>query len=237
MRRRTKIKKFFANLFEASFLIGIFSLWVACESVGEIPLEFDDVEMVSNETYDIPLGEGLEWFVEDSLVAEVVGHTIYAKRCGHTYVHTSDYNYTFDLIVQPVTLFESPYINWGCSIDLLREQMEEADYKIMEESENLIIYAGKYKEEYSVYVFENGALDRVYIHLMYSKLTSYETFLDFFATKYDFRFFDEDSTALYFKTYDQKTGVGVAMVEDDGGFPFIEVSFFPLNLSHNNLDS
>ena len=178
------------------------SVFISCKEDKSEFLHFENVKMTVGDTYEIPDGENFTWECDDT-IAEIDGHKIFAKEVGYTQVYTNSKGfYSFDLYIFPVQLFEQPCMEWGATINTVKEYM--GDRNILLETDSCIVYDKSHKELWTCYEFKNGKLDYAEINIAMQDITMDE-YINFFNYEYYYQFINENKNIMYYVTKDHNT--------------------------------
>ena len=126
-------------------------------------------------------------------------------------------------------LFKEPCLQWGANKSTVKNFMK--DFSLAYEEDDGLSYHGKYKEESTIYYFEDGELSVSTVALLTSKV-SYNELMAFLKEKYDFIKHDNENDVDLFMTKDKKSGIGLTKTDGDS-----ENAYFVTYIDVNSPDN
>ena len=220
----SKVRLHFGKRYFLFFVIAaVFFVLSSCDKESEMvePDIPELLELIVGETYSIPNGAGYNWVVEDTSIAEVSNAVITAKSPGYTSVLAG--SYVFNLEVNPIKLYEEPYLVWGGTREAVKKHMK--NYELEYENEELLVYNGLDRETFIYYQFnsENGL---IYSWVILERANcTWNEFVQFMCWHYWYEFDDGEDT-LFFSTDDGKSVISASFTEMSG-VPVMDILYFP----------
>ena len=123
------------------------------------------------------------------------------------------------------TLFEEPYVSWGTARSVVKSAMSNRGYNLQTESLNAddnyyLVYDRKYKEQYSMYLFDESLKLARCILPFQSSVVSVDEAREFLSSSMNYTFMGTNSakTQFFYLTQDKKSyAVVESMSTNNGG--------------------
>ena len=118
-------------------------------------------------------------------------------------------------------LYEEPYIQWGATKSMVKNDRSNKSYAVEEEDSEYIIYKGKYKESLTGYFFNDSKLTQVGVRI--DESVAGLDVLQNHVTNLGYQYLTTENDGYYYMSSDQRT---VVLIQKDGDHNYYYVWYF-----------